>query len=257
MLELSALDQQRFGFRVAKGTLKEPATGEAITQAARKLGSRLAIVRIPARLLGSAQSLEASGAVICDTLVYFRKMLGTAPTQSVPEGYICTHGTPGDADCLAALARSAFDGYVGHYHSDRRLPKSACDEIYASWAGRCCSDPGAADYVHVVRTIPGQSSDAVAFAAIRRISPDRVEIALNAVSPAHQGKGLIHRAKKGFGVPTGQWFESGAIPLPQSLPAGMNTQFLCRKGEDHRAGRSDERAFLWNAYLLPHGYLRK
>ena len=107
MLALSPLDQQRFGFRVAKGTLKEPTTGEAITQAARKLGSRLAIVRIPARLLGSAQSLEASGAVICDTLVYFRKMLGTPPTQSVPEGYICTHG---DSDCLAALARSAFDG---------------------------------------------------------------------------------------------------------------------------------------------------
>ncbi len=67
---------------------------------------------------------------------------------------------------------------------------------------------------------------------------------------------IIHRAKKGFGVPIGQWFESGAIPLPQSLPAGLNMQFLRRKGEDHRAGRSDERAFLWNAYLVSGGAFR-
>jgi ribosomal protein S18 acetylase RimI-like enzyme len=190
MLALSPLDQQRFGFPVAKGTLAKPAAGDSVARAARQLGAKLAIVRIPAELLGSAQSLEASGAIICDTLVCFRKVLGTLPAQTVPEGYTCSLGTPGDADRLTALARTAFSGYLGHYHSDRRLPVKVCDEIYASWAGRCCSDTVAADYVHVVRTTSGESHDAVAFAAIRRVLPDQMEITLNGVSPTHQGKGL-------------------------------------------------------------------
>jgi asparagine synthase (glutamine-hydrolysing) len=68
---------------------------------------------------------------------------------------------------------------------------------------------------------------------------------------------ILHRAKKGFGVPVGKWFRNGALPLPQSLPAGLDERVLKRKGESHRAGKSDERAFLWNAYLLSEGALSK
>ena len=64
---------------------------------------------------------------------------------------------------------------------------------------------------------------------------------------------ILNRPKKGFGVPVGGWFKTGALPLPERLPVGMNTSMLQRKGASHRAGDSDERAFLWNAYLLSEG----
>ncbi len=68
---------------------------------------------------------------------------------------------------------------------------------------------------------------------------------------------ILHRPKKGFGVPVGKWFASGVLPLPQTLPPGLDAQVLKRRGELHRAGKSDERAFLWNAYLLAEGTLSK
>jgi asparagine synthase (glutamine-hydrolysing) len=64
---------------------------------------------------------------------------------------------------------------------------------------------------------------------------------------------ILHRAKKGFGVPIGNWFRSGALQLPQRLPDGLDEGFLQKKAQAHRTGKADERAFLWNAYLLGGG----
>lgn len=64
---------------------------------------------------------------------------------------------------------------------------------------------------------------------------------------------IIERPKKGFGVPVGRWFRDGTLPLPQKVPAGLAVKFLQDKGAAHVAGRADERAFLWNAYLLDAG----
>lgn len=67
---------------------------------------------------------------------------------------------------------------------------------------------------------------------------------------------ILHRSKKGFGVPVGSWFRSGALEMPKRLPAGLDLRFLGQKAQAHRDGKSDERAFLWNAYLLGEGALR-
>ena len=61
---------------------------------------------------------------------------------------------------------------------------------------------------------------------------------------------ILHRPKKGFGAPVGEWFQNGALKIPKNLPAGLNTNVLLRKGAEHCAGKADERAFLWNAYVL-------
>ncbi len=54
----------------------------------------------------------------------------------------------------------------------------------------------------------------------------------------------------------GSWFRSGALEMPKRLPAGLDLRVLGRKAQAHRDGESDERAFLWNAYLLGEGPLR-
>jgi len=59
--------------------------------------------------------------------------------------------------------------------------------------------------------------------------------ALEPVLPAD----ILHRRKKGFGTPVGAWFRSGRIAPSSTTP------IVQKRLASHRAGRSDERLFLW------------
>jgi asparagine synthase (glutamine-hydrolysing) len=62
---------------------------------------------------------------------------------------------------------------------------------------------------------------------------------------------ILHRRKKGFGVPIGAWFKGGLLAVDGSpSPATLDESFLTRKSSEHRNGKSDQRAFLWNSWLL-------
>lgn len=72
-------------------------------------------------------------------------------------------------------------------------------------------------------------------------------------------KRIVYRKKKGFGVPTGRWFQNGGLSV--SVPdtrdngkcAAMNPQTIRTLAADHRKGRADHRLFLWNYWLLRNG----
>jgi asparagine synthase (glutamine-hydrolysing) len=61
---------------------------------------------------------------------------------------------------------------------------------------------------------------------------------------------ILYRSKKGFGVPIGSWFRSGAVTLGSTHPAGLEADFVARRLAAHRNGGSDERAFLWGALTV-------
>ena len=64
-------------------------------------------------------------------------------------------------------------------------------------------------------------------------------------------KDVIYRRKRGFGVPIGAWFRNGQLGLDASAPMqSLNNAFVQAKLAEHRDGRADQRAFLWNAWLL-------
>lgn len=64
---------------------------------------------------------------------------------------------------------------------------------------------------------------------------------------------ILYRKKKGFGVPIGAWFQSGALtPDTSTVLPSLNSLFLSRALSDHRSGRADQRAFLWNYWLYQH-----
>lgn len=64
-------------------------------------------------------------------------------------------------------------------------------------------------------------------------------------------KKILHRAKKGFGVPVGTWFRNKTLTIdPNSAANGLSRPFIERQIASHVSGRSDNRAFLWNAWLL-------
>jgi len=68
--------------------------------------------------------------------------------------------------------------------------------------------------------------------------------ALETVLPAS----ILYRKKKGFGTPLGQWFREGAV-VPE-IPGGAAGGFVERALRSHRAGRGDERLFLWCQHVL-------
>jgi asparagine synthase (glutamine-hydrolysing) len=71
--------------------------------------------------------------------------------------------------------------------------------------------------------------------AVRGLIPDRI----------------IDRPKKGFGIPIGHWFKNGDLNLDgAAMPKEIDWAWIRRRLADHRAGRRDDRALLWCAWLL-------
>ena len=61
---------------------------------------------------------------------------------------------------------------------------------------------------------------------------------------------ILYRKKKGFGSPIGAWFKRGILNLDASISPMLSPSMITEKLSAHRAGRTDERAFLWNLYVL-------
>ena len=71
--------------------------------------------------------------------------------------------------------------------------------------------------------------------------------ALEPVLPAS----ILSRKKKGFGTPVGSWLREGAItPEIPSDSMGHAAAVVKKALDSHRAGRSDERLFLWCQHVL-------
>lgn len=64
---------------------------------------------------------------------------------------------------------------------------------------------------------------------------------------------ILYRSKKGFGVPIGKWFQNGSLKIRSSyFPAMLNNRFIKQAMNEQIAGKNDQRAFLWNLWLLNH-----
>jgi asparagine synthase (glutamine-hydrolysing) len=63
-------------------------------------------------------------------------------------------------------------------------------------------------------------------------------------------KEVLYRSKQGFGVPIGQWFQESVFSPGVGGSALIDQGFVRARLDEHRAGRADQRAFLWNAWVL-------
>jgi len=70
--------------------------------------------------------------------------------------------------------------------------------------------------------------------------------ALESVLP----RDVLYRRKQGFGVPIGAWFMNGELGLSDVPLPLINNDFVHQRLAEHRDGRIDQRAFLWNTWLL-------
>lgn len=181
----SPLDEARFGFPVATAKGVDLAGVPAILDFCRDHAIRLCIVRCGTAELAAVHALQASGFLLLDTLVYFRRGLqriDDAPSANVEIRPI----ENAEAATLRELARTTFRGYQGHYHADPRLPLEQCDDIYADWAYRSARDRDAGSEVFVASA----NGELVGFATMRLNTAAEGEGVLFGVHPGWQGKGL-------------------------------------------------------------------
>ena len=62
---------------------------------------------------------------------------------------------------------------------------------------------------------------------------------------------IIHRKKKGFGMPIGRWLREGKFPVDAGdAIRGMDGNFLERAQKAHLSGKSDQRLFLWSYWVF-------
>ena len=62
---------------------------------------------------------------------------------------------------------------------------------------------------------------------------------------------IIYRSKKGFGMPIGKWFQNGSLKIRSSyFPEMLNNRFIKQAMNEQIARKNDQRAFLWNLWLL-------
>ncbi|MFC1884636.1 asparagine synthase (glutamine-hydrolyzing) [Thermodesulfobacteriota bacterium] len=62
---------------------------------------------------------------------------------------------------------------------------------------------------------------------------------------------ILYRSKQGFGIPLGKWFMDGHLCLDVDVcNSRLNHSFIKRIIEEHRMGKHDHRAFLWNQWAI-------
>jgi ribosomal protein S18 acetylase RimI-like enzyme len=184
---LSPLDRRRFGVKTAKAEDFTAARWPGLEKFCRKHGVLFCIARCSADDAQAARTLEAQGFRLMDTLVHYQCRLPLR-LEDVPAPPIVVRALRrGEEQRVRGLARLAFRGYPGHYHSDPRLPRRACDAVYEDWAYReACAHRRGRRCVRVAEW----TGSIAGFLSLRFAGPREAEGVLFAVSPRLQGHGL-------------------------------------------------------------------
>ena len=185
-IELSQLDEARFGFRTARAINVREADLPRIEHFCQEYDIRFCIARCAAEDLGAAQALEHAGFRLMDTLVYYQRDLRRTPIPGDTGHILIRPALAEDEAAVVAVAVESFQGYRGHYHADPLLDRDKCDEVYTSWAERSVASREVADQV-LVAELDGRIAG---FATLRLNSPDEGEGVLFGVARFAQGRGI-------------------------------------------------------------------
>jgi asparagine synthase (glutamine-hydrolysing) len=69
---------------------------------------------------------------------------------------------------------------------------------------------------------------------------------------------ILHRPKKGFGMPLGLWYQSGKLRIPKtSQPAIFNFDFFENRLKNHLLNLEDNRSFLFNMHVFTNWFSKE
>ncbi len=183
---LSAIDEERFGIRIARANHVTVSRLPAILDFCHQNAVVMLIARCSTNDIKTAQILEDHGFRLMDTLIYYtcdlRKTTIPEDTNPVRVRPI----RPGEEEQVRAVAAAAFKGYFGHYHADDRLDRAKADEAYISWAVRSCASREVADAVYVA----DWDGRVVGFATLRLKGQDEAQALLAGILPEAEGRDI-------------------------------------------------------------------
>lgn len=181
-IQLSEIDEERFGIRVARVSSISGHDLPAIMEFCDAEQVKLLIARCQADDLRVVQSMEKVGFLLMDSQVTYRcDLLKPIPSASV----VTRPVRPDEAETVAALSAKSFRGYGGHYHADERLERARCDEVYSSWAARSCVSREVADEVLVA-----EREDQLGGFVTLKLKASEGEVPLYGVASAFHGQGI-------------------------------------------------------------------
>jgi len=188
---LSSLDLNRFGVVAAKADLIESSDQVMECLAFCKTNRvKLLIARIDSDRLDLAHHLESEGAILCDTLIYYElRMLKAKKHEKSYDEFAVRLIQQSDRETVLSIAREAFSGYYGHYHSDPKLKKSDCDNTYVSWCETTINNVGDVHGVLVIEDVSGVCG----FLTIRVHEDARLELVLSGIAKQYSGRGVYRR----------------------------------------------------------------
>ena len=185
-IEINDLETMRFGVKCAKRSDPD-APLAAVNAAAEVQGVRMISTRVDVSDLPQVHRLEADGYRLMDTLVYYRRTLGTPfPGQADSHDQALRPARQEDAAAVGDVARAAFRGFSGHYHADPRLDDRQADAAYVEWAETSIARTTG----ETLSIVAVRDQTIVGFLCLQRNTPTQYEVVLNGVSPAHQRGGI-------------------------------------------------------------------
>lgn len=191
LVTFSHIDTNRFGLPIGRAMLHSPHQLPLLRDEALSGGLAMLIVRCAVSDLPTVQTLEAAGAFLADTLLYFEVSTVNVPQMTPIEGISIRVATETDAAEIEAVAAACFKDYQGHYHADPRLDRAACDALYVDWAVRSVTVAGVAEVVLVAeRIMAAGHTRLVGFTTLRAADASTYDIGLTAVHPQYQGQGI-------------------------------------------------------------------
>ncbi len=186
---LSQLDQNHFGVATARAVdVKEHMVPEIVNYCRNK-HVELLITRVLTTEIKTVQSLEDTGCLLMDTLIYYTYDLKKPIPLVETEGIVVRPVKSGEEEQVKNIATSAFTGYIGHYQADSRLDHGKCDELYPMWAYHSCEKRESSQEVFVAAI----NNRLIGFLTISQTSEEEGEIGLYCVDSEYRGGGVAQQ----------------------------------------------------------------
>jgi len=203
LIEILEWDTNHFGFKVARMNTATPEELQPALDSCAALGVKLLIHRCNTDNPRFVHQLERHGFELMDTNVRYCLSLADTQVTSVPGPAIIRPCLNTEANNVAAIARDAFAGYIGHFHNDPRLDRAKCDALYIEWARNLCLDQNLADLVLLAE----MEGKIVGFDSHKIIKGKVADGILSGVSPQAQGRGI----RKALMIASNNWCKSHGL----------------------------------------------
>lgn len=184
---ISEIDRERFGIKTARIVGLTAENLSSTMDFCRNEQVTLLIARCDMTDLDACQSMEKKGFLLMDTLVFYRFDIAKKNVTRDHGAAVVRPVLPGEESQMISVAGESFHGYLGHYHTDSRLDKHACDEAYTDWARKAFASREPDNFL--VGEVDGQ---VVGFGVMRINHADEGEMFLGGIRPEFQGHGIYH-----------------------------------------------------------------